>query len=76
MFDIVVLFELVGVVVIGVLFDVFYWLLCDDFEVLVLEFDLVVEIVLENGVIGVWMIGGGFGGVVIVFVLIDGVLCF
>lgn len=53
---------------IGDLLVVLYVLMCDDFEILIFEFDMVVDVVLVVGVLGVWMIGGGFGGVVIVVV--------
>lgn len=57
----------------GELMVEFYVLMCDDFEIIVLQIDILVEIVKvvigDKG--GVCMIGGGFGGCVVVLILED-----
>lgn len=45
--------------------------MCEDFVIIIEWIDLIVESVVWVGVLGVWMIGGGFGGVVIVLVFVD-----
>lgn len=47
--------------------------MCDDFEIIVCLIDYLVEIIGEvlGKLGGVCMIGGGFGGCVVVFVFID-----
>lgn len=45
--------------------------MCDDFEIIVLLIDYLVEVIGEEigSLGGVWMMGGGFGGCVVVLLL-------
>lgn len=49
---------------VGWFFDVLYVSLRDDYEVSVFEVEVIVRWLKDHGVVGVCMVGGGFGGFV------------
>lgn len=61
------------IVIVSEVMVVFYVLMWDDFEIIVLFIDYFVKIIylFIGNIGGVWMMGGGFGGCVVVLVFID-----